>query len=299
MKLPAFISDLLPSFGKDRITEDIRITRTELKEFTEPPYAVAAVLLKGWKFKSEVLVDKFDIFKRQVKSAGGDNPIVTIHKSFKDILENLDCVEELIVKTYNDDVAGNGLTYLKANLLQFVEAVSFVSKYARKFLIYVYVCETAEYPDSGTALNDSLSPAEIEWLNANFLSFCTALNVVSGNPQQVKKQIDNIPDIIITSENATTLPSTMGEARLDPFQMNLITVRMNPIYHIRMFVAEYQADRYKAAKEEVKLLQLRKLNLEKLADGKPEAHIQKEITYMETRIQGLNFKIAKMEKENA
>ena len=163
----------------------------------------------------------------------------------------------------------------------------------------MYVCETAEYPDSGTALNDSLSPAEIEWLNANFLSFCTALNVVSGNPQQVKKQIDNIPDIIITSENATTLPSTMGEARLDPFQMNLITVRMNPIYHIRMFVAEYQADRYKAAKEEVKLLQLRKLNLEKLADGKPEAHIQKEITYMETRIQGLNFKIAKMEKENA
>ena len=80
MKLPAFISDLLPSFGKDRITEDIRITKTELKEFTEPPYAVAAVLLKGWKFKSEVLVDKFDIFKRQVKSAGGDNPIVTIHK---------------------------------------------------------------------------------------------------------------------------------------------------------------------------------------------------------------------------
>jgi len=298
MKIMNFIASLLPSFGKDRIIEDARLTRNEIKEFTEPSYAAAVPLLKDWKFQSDVMKEKIEIFNRMVKKNGG-NIIVTIHSSFKDILENLDNVQQLVDKTFNEEVAGNGMTYLKANLLQFVECVSFVSKYSREFLIYVYICETAQYENSGSSLAENLSPAEVEWLNANFISFCTALNVASGKPQTIQKQIENIPDIVVTEENAKTLGSTIGNDKIDPFQMNLIPIAMNPIYHARLFVAEWQADRYKQAKEEVKLLQLRKLNLEKLAAGKPDAHVQKEIDYFETRIQGIKFKIAKMEKDYA
>lgn len=295
MKLSQYLSSLLPTFGRNQVIEDCRLTKTEITEFTQPAYDIALPLLKGWKFKSPILQSQMGTFGRMVKSVGNDNAVVTIQKSFKNILANLSATEEMINKTYNEDVASAGLTYLKANLLQFVEATAFVSKFARKFLIYIYICETSVLDDGETVVDHSLSKAEIEWIGANFVSFCTALNIVSGDPSNVKKLINSIPDIVITSENVATLGASLGESKIDPFQMKLIPIWMNPIYHVGMFVAEWQADRYKVAKEEVKLLQLRRLNLEKLSDGKPDARVQHEINYMETRIQGMNYKINKME----
>ena len=298
MKIKNFIAALLPTFGTDRVLEDCRITKMELKEVTLPSYDQAALMFKGWKFKSEIMKGHIGSFNNLVKSSGGDNMFVTIQKSFKDALINLDQVESLIEKTYSQEVAGGGFTYLKANLLQFVECMHFVSKYARKFLIYTYIHETAQFVEDGAITAESLTPAEQEWITANFINFCSALNVVSGNPGYVKKAISEIPDVVITSDNASTMSHTIGEAKLDPFQMSLIPIWLNPIYHVRMFVAEWQADRYKVAKEELKLLQLRKLNLEKLSEGKQDAAIQKQIEYMEGRIASLNYKIQKVEKEH-
>ena len=296
MKLWDFCSSLLSTNDKEKIIEDIRITSGEIKEHTAPAYESAITFLKGWKFKSEQISTLNDTFNRMVDTQRGENCVVTIEKSFKDILENLTHVEKMIDKTYSSEVAIGGLTYQKAALLQYVEMVGFVSKFARKFLIYVYICETAMYEDSGTVITDSLSPVEIDWLNNNFVSFCTAFNIAAGNPAHVEKQLANIPDIEVTKENYETLPETMGMAKIDPFQMGLIPTWLNPVYHIGIRVAEWQADRYKVAKEEVRLLQLRKLNMENLIAKKPDAHIQKEIAYMETRIQDMNFKIAKMEQ---
>lgn len=302
MKIAHFLASLLPSFGKEQVVEDIRLTRGELTEITEPAYKSAAEVFKSWRFKSKHLDDDFAQFKRMVKS-GSDNMVVAIDKSLKTVVENLDTVDELINQTYNEEVAGAGLTYLKANLLQFVECVAFVSKFARKYLIYIYVCETAELDDQAgdnrmEKIAESISPAEIEWLKKNFLSFCTAWNVVTTGSSQLKKALNDIPDVVVTSDNVHTLGATMGENKIDPFQLKLIPVWLNPIYHIGMFVAEWQASRYKAAQEELKLLQLRKLNLQRLQQGKPDAKVQKEIEYMESRIQGLNFKLAKMEKQH-
>lgn len=298
MKILDYVKSLLPTFKRDTVLEDCRLTHTEIKEHTAPSYAAAAELLGKWKFKSPELEKPLGIFSRMVSKGSKDNIIVVINKSFKTILDNLTVVEKLIEKTYNEEVAGGGFTYQKANLLQFIEATTFVSKFARKFLIYVYICESAQYEESADSVKESLTPFEIEWLENNFVAFCTAFNAVTTPTDKVESALGNIPDIVITEENASTIPVTMGAAKVDPLQMGLIPIWMNPIYHVGMFIAEWQASRYKASKEEVRLLQLRKLNLEKLADGKPDAALQKEIKYMEERIQNLNFKITKMEKEN-
>jgi len=297
MKAHSYLTSLLPSFGKDQVIEDIRLTRGEISDVTIPAYEAAVGLLKDASIRSKYLEGDMALFKRTVKSSQGGFT-KTVLQALKTSLENLDHAEELITKTYNDDIAGAGVTYMKANLLQLVEVIGFVSKFARKYLLYIYVCETAEFDDSNTELTDSITPAEQEWLRANFLSFCTSINIVSTAPHTLKKSLTDIPDVVITEENSHTVGSTLGDNKVDPLQMRLIPVWLNPIYHIGMFVAEWQANRYKAAQEELKLLQLRKLNLERLSEGKPDARIQKEITYMESRIQGLNYKIAKMEKNN-
>jgi cell division protein FtsB len=48
----------------------------------------------------------------------------------------------------------------------------------------------------------------------------------------------------------------------------------------------------------LELVRLRRMRLEKQANGQSDAALEKEIDYMERRIQSLEAKIAKMEKQN-
>lgn len=303
MKVSKFVATLLPSFTKDDVVEDIRITRMEIKESTQPAYHAAADIFRAWKFKHEPLRKDLEQFARMNPGQPGNpsgqlgNLFVRVDRAFPAILENLDEVEALIVKTFNQEIAGSGVTYLKANLLQFVEVAGFVSKYARKFLDYTYVVETGEYEDSiNTYLKDNVIQADLEWLSANFVSFCTAFKIASTPSATLRKAIYSIPDVVVTDDTASTLTATHGESKIDPMQLGFIPLWLNPIYHVRMFIAEWQASRYKASQEEMRLLQLRKLNLERLAQGKPDVALTRQIESLSGRIQTLNYKIMKMEK---
>ena len=299
MDISKYVKSILPGFEKDRVTEDIRVTRSEIKDVLVPAYAGADKAMKSWKFRSEAMGLRIETWNSLVKFGGSANIVCTINKGIPLMLENLDGIESLINRTYSEDVMATGLTYLKAQMLQFVECLVFVSKYARRFLNYVYVYETSMLEGFSGDVADSLSPAEIQWIEANFVNFCTAFNIVVGEPHKVEAALKDIPDIVITDENAKTIPATMGIGKVDPFQMRFIPVILNPFYHIGIRVAEWQAKRYKAAQEELRLLQLRKLNMERLQQNKPDVKLTKEIQYLESRIQGLNYDIAKMEKEYA
>ena len=297
MKIEDFFKSLLPDFKKERIIEDARITRDEMRSATIPAYKNAEHLLKSWKFKDTEVLDRIQTFQRLSNLKHG-NMISSIAAGLDLAFRNLEQVEELVDRLFNENVAADGMTYLKSQLLQFVEAAHFVSKYSRKFLIWVYIRETNS-ADEEASMEGALAPAEVQWLNANFTNFVYALNAVSVGNTDLRKHIEQIPDIVITPENLATTPTTVGFGKLDPFNMRFIPVKLNPIYHIRMRVAEWQANRYKAAVEELRACQLYKLNLEKVSQGHPDAAVQRQISYTDKRIMDLNFKIAEMEKAYA
>lgn len=295
MKIPHFLASLLPTFSKDRIIEDCNITHGEITEFTHPAYATAAPDFKNHKFKSDHLKQFLGSFERSIKGKG--NYVVNIEAGFKPMLANLDEVKKLIESIYNDDVAGAGVTYLKANLLQFVELVGFVSKYARKLLIYTYAAETEKYPESGTVFSDAVKPGDVDYLKSNMQNFGIAFKIVTTPADEFKRAIKDIPDIIVKQETADAMSATIGDRKLDPLGMKLIPVWLNPIYHVRMFVAQWQTERYHEAKAELQVIQLHKLHLEKLREGKPDAALKQQIEYAENRITKIQAKIREMEDE--
>lgn len=295
MKFTNYLASLLPSFEKDRLMEDARLTVGEFNETTIPAYESCIVSLKGYKFKSDKINNFEHMFRRN--NSGFDRDFFTgFLAGLKEAKANVEFSISQIEKTYNEDVAAAGLTYAKANLMQFIEIAGFVSKYARKFLIYFLVVESAEYKENGLALSESLTKAEMKWIEENGLNFAQAFRIVTVPQQKLLKHINEIPDIVVTSDNEDTLLRTHGN-KVDPLSMRLIPIWLNPIYHFRMFVAEWQANRYKAAVEELKVIQLRLLYLKRLEDGKPDAQIEKEIAYLEGRAQTLNFKIKKIEDD--
>ena len=295
MKLDQYLSSLLPSFTKERVLEDCRMTSAELKETAIPLYGTAVKAFKGHKFKNAAAVDMETVFKRMVKGHSG-GLLEGTESALEQTLKNLGEIESMVDRVYSEEVAGLGMTYLKANLLQFTEWASFVSKYSRRLLIYVLILESSEYSDAGPTLNDSLEQAEIEWLQGHFVHFCTAINAVAQPTDKLKSAIANIPDINITKDNYDSLKATMGESKIDPFSVGLIPIWLNPIYHVRMAVAEWRADRYRGQKEEKKVVELRVLNLKRIQDGKPDAKIQKEIDYSQRRLSRINHELEMMER---
>lgn len=303
MEIGNFFKSLVPSFSKDTVLDDCKATRVELQNTVVPAYKQGAELLKNAKFKSAE-VAKFDKDFRAGADKAQGNIIVSIDKMLPVIIGNIEECEDLVKRTFGEEVAAGGLTYMKAQLLQLVEASAFFAKYARQFLIFVYVMESAPFTEATDeqydAIKSHLTPAEILFISENFRNFVTVFNALTIHSADVRKKLEAVPDVVITADNVQTMPHTVGAVKLDPLKMGFIASWLNPIYHIRMAIADYQFNRYKAAQAELQLLQMRKLNLERLLSGQPpNAALQRDIEYMERRIGDLRAKITKMERDYA
>lgn len=297
MKPLNYVKSLLGLNDSSSIIEDLRLTEQELQKFAVPLYKGGLQAFPNSKFNHPAVVAYMEVFKKHTH--GSKHFMAAMNESLDIALKNIEVITEIVQKTFNDDVSSIALTYRKASVMQFSECLSFVSKFSRRFLNYIYVAETSLDEVNGSPIEDALNKRELEWLNANFLNFCLALNVVRFDPRKVEGALDDIPDVVITDDNYNTVAANAGTAKLDPFCTGFIPVALNPIYHVRMFIAEWQNKRFVAAKDEREMIQLRKLNLERINAGKPDAGIQKEIKYLEGRIADLNFDIEEMEKKNA
>ena len=212
-------------------------------------------------------------------------------------------------RTTSAEISAEALTFFRKaqNVLQFIEAVAFVSRFARKLANMALVVEAVPYAEDGAVFEHALQPGEVKWLSENFVSFCTMFctmfRAVSAPVKSIGETFETIPDIVIRNADFAALKETIGESKLDPFRFRFrfgfVPVQMNPLYRLGQLHAEWQVERFNVAKDELKLVQLRKLKLEKLLGKKPDAALEHEIGYMQNRVQGLNAKIARMETSYA
>jgi hypothetical protein len=295
MKIQNYIRSIKGIFTKDELRDNIRNIGKELDTTTVPAYHSALTMFRTWSFKSAEMKAKIQTYGHTANNKGG-NIIVAISDTLDIASDNLRIIEKFFESTYNEDVAAGGMTFVKVQVQQFIDAVGFVSRYGRKFLQYAVVCETAQYQKSEEAAGVSAygSPVEIKWIDDNWNTFLLALNCVGTPTNQITKLLSEIPDIVVTDDNVDVLASDVGEKKLDPFRTGLIPVNLNPFYLIGMMFAEWQANSYKVALEELKLLQLRKLNLEKLKAGKEDLALQKQIDSLARRIADANYRLSKM-----
>lgn len=296
MEIFNYVKSLLPTFKKDDILEDIRITLNELKSFTIPAYQEAAKSSGQLVIRSDAIKNRVNIFNTIVKPQKKNDIVGTIFAGLQNNLTNLEEVQTRLESILTEDVVSSSMTYQKANLVYFAELSGFVSRYARRFLNYLYISETSLY-DGQPGIDEALVPAEVKWIENYFDNFCYAFAVVSSDPKKLNKALGDIPEIEISKDNESVLSQTMGKEKINPMSANFVPVAINPFYHIGLMRAVWQTNRYHAAKREIKCLSLRKLQLERLIENKPDAKIQKEIDYLEDQIQGYIRKNAEMERK--
>lgn len=297
MSFITYIKSFLPQFSKDRVAELARINQSEIDTLVIPSYKEAEAGLKTRDFKSKSIKDFSNTFKQNVGIASGDNIVTAIRKAMENVSKNNKYISDKTEETFESEVVIAGVTVLKANLIRLLELNSFLTRYSMRFLNYLYILETEAVNADPRYTKDSLSMGEIAWLEKSFLDFCFALRVCSKSDKEVTKLISTIPDVVL-GEGAEAVIQTLGESKVDPFNTKPLSGFTNsPIFHVRLIVAQYQANRYKEQKELKKILELRLLNLQNSQSGKPNAATEKEIDYIQSRVDRISEDLRQAEGE--
>lgn len=255
-----------------------------------PSYSTASDFFKTNKFKSKEVKDLQDKFYRNFDMMHGtkaSSMVAEISRRLPFILENCLYITKLAETIYERDIISEGLTAKKAVILRAVDSVSFISRFSVDLLNYIYVKETAfteqskDLPISDTS---SVIPANEKHININIGKFALLVSSLGIPTKDYSKILNELPEVIINSKTEEGLIGLYGN-RLDPFNNALLSGFVgNPIYHIRMQIAEWQASRYKATKDLKKALELRALNLKLLLEDHPDPAIEKELIYIQSRI---------------
>lgn len=294
MRLSDFISSILLRLRKDEVLEDLRITAGELERVVLPAYIDANKYFKSGKFESPEGQEAVKVFYRNYKAnRANKNLVVEIHDRLPALLKNLQFVSDENDDLLERDILKDGLTAKKAVLLRAAEQLSFISRYSVDFLNYLLVCETLS--KGGQA--ERSAPLVEKKLVDNVVNFARLLSVYGQEPDEFKEAFDSIPDVIVNEKTYSALAAVYSAGKLDPMETLVMSgFEANPIYHIRLVVAEWQADRYKVYKDKKRMLELRLLQLKMMDDKNPDPKVEREIEYIQNRIEGLEFKMAKMEK---
>lgn len=297
MKFNLFRKKLPDIVERERLLEELRNAEGHLLETTLPAYESVESLMKGWTAKNSTVKEVDQIILRDIeKTTRSSNLFVIIHAGLdKNVRENIQYLENYIIKHLNDKVLADGMTFVTANIIQLIEMISFTIHYARRYLDFMMTMESIEYDNQGLGTKDTISKAEIEWIKQNAHNFAIAFNSATRERSNTDKMLEKIPQISIVDDNEDLLAKTVGINKLDPFNMRFLPLAIHPFYIWGMFWAEIEAERRKAAIEELKRIQARKLHLENLKSGTNDPRIEKEIIGITNRIQTLNSRIQKIE----
>jgi hypothetical protein len=173
------------------------------------------------------------------------------------------------------------------------EQISYISRMSIDFLNLLYTFEQIE---AGVEYSE-VTVYQKKHVLPNIAMFAKLCEVYSFNNADFKKKIESVPEMIVNKDSFDAASSLYKREAMDPIGSHMVTgFEMNPIYHFRLMVAEWQADRYKSYKEKKKLLEVKLLNLKIAKDGKRDSKLDREVIYYESVVEDLEYKMSKMEE---
>lgn len=290
LDLVKYIKTLLPHIDKSQVLEDLRITERELQSVVLPSYSDAASHFSKDKFKSKENNKIDSRILSLVKSSGYGRPTTFIGEFYtrlQNVEKNIDSLIKAIDSEISRDVITDGISSRKAVLIRVAEQFSFISRASMDLLNLIYMNEALEAKVDVGAI--SMSKPEIAKTEQAVDALARLLNGYGIDTREFEKNLDRTPDIILSRAGNKEIEAMYSDKDMDSMtHPGLVGFVMNPIYHIRMQIASWQVDRYKAAQEKKKTLELRLLHLQILREQNgTNPRLEQEISYTQGRVSRL------------
>lgn len=294
-QIKKYVTSLLPIFKKDRVKEDSRVLRGILDNFSIPAYKDAVAVFEKVKFKSKDVKEKEKDFDYIAKKTTNGNLLDKVLYGLEGMHRSLDELDKYIDKNMEDEIATAGSSAGSVTVIRALEVGSFVANYSLLLLNWIYWSETTEAGEDSK--HGAPSSGELKYIETKYPDFCRAIALFIKNQDDWAKLISNIPEVVIGTDVADGALSSLNAGVLDPANLGIFEKIENPIYHVRLVVAEYQNKVYARNKELKTLLELRALRLQQQLENTPSPQVEKELEYTQSRIESLNAKIRDYDKK--
>jgi hypothetical protein len=295
-----YLKSLIPHVETSKILEDLRMTEEELQETVLPAFSQAKDFFSSQKFASGSNQSLDRELSGQLKNTGmGKSPtfLDAYYAGLVRMTNNIKALTKLVNQEMGRDVVTEGASSKKIVLMRAAERISYVSRKSLDLLNLIYVNEAIEV--GADAREVSMSKAEVAKAEESVPNLGRLLNMYGVDTHAFEKLVNEMPDLVLSSAGTEDLEATYNDQELDPFDAPLAKGFVgNPIYHVRMAIAEWQVQRYKAAQEKKKVLELRLLHLRVAAErGGTNPSIERQIAYTQGRVATLDRYLTSTEQE--
>lgn len=241
-----------------------------------------------------VLVKRMDTITRRYVSFQG-NSFSLVLNNLANIRNAFPIIEKDVRTAFSVQFTNNNMSFERANVLKFIEALAFYIRYGRKFILFAIAQESMAL---GKATSPKWTPAESEWVDDNMDQFAGLFVTMSLPPDQFKARLQKASNAIVDADTFAIAQQSLGVQKTDPLEMDGFSPRQNFFMMAGKFLAELQVSRYQEAKEESYGLQLRLAELQDIAKGAPSNPvIQKQIQAYEKRISEYAFEMRRIEEK--
>lgn len=306
--LALFVRTFLPNFSKSTVTNQIDMLKQELQTKVLPPYVSANSSETGMQGKnpfsakwnaqvnSKIMSDGRMNFKNRAFKGMPLNCVELIYQVLNQMSDKLTYLDELIDKSFSNDIVNAQLTYQQANLLRLAEMSEFFLIYARRLLINIFNNEY-KHLEARPSVGEPFVKGDLKWMDENLSAFVGILAIYSQDKENFIRANKSIPELVISDDKDDIAVAQKVHGRsLDPHNLGFIPYVFNPIYHIRMAIVDWRHNRIEAAKAERELLELRIQQYIMKRNGVDNAKMDQIINNAQERLKRLNKKISDMEE---
>lgn len=297
MKIGEFFSSLLPTMYKRDLVDEVYRVKEDLIKNCIPIYDDAIETFKSSELdisnsKNFKLIPSFNAL---VKNRPG-NIIVTIDNALKVAVKICDDLKPYIEKNFQDLTVKSGMSYRKAQIIQFLTSLKFCADFSKDLLNYIIIMRTADF-DSGNLIKKSLTDYQKSYIESdNFTNFCKFIDLLLSNNLNVVSILDKVPDVLIVPDNVSEMEQTVGINKVDPFTTSrFLSPKVNIFYYIGIFFADMQIKSFEKNIAERDLIKLRLINLQHQQQNTPDPAIQSQIEKLQDNLDKINYQIQKKE----
>uniref|UniRef100_A0AB39CCV0 Virion structural protein n=1 Tax=Pseudomonas phage RVTF4 TaxID=3236931 RepID=A0AB39CCV0_9VIRU len=291
MRLLEYVGSLAPFKERKDLLNQIAGLEEEYDSTVAPILPEVRDLLLSADMKSQIGQKYVSAMARTVNFRG--NFLELFFKSLENARASLATVVAEIRRLFAFQFSNTNLTIQRANILKFVDALSFYIRWGRKFMLFLV---TQESQARGRATSSSFSPAETDWVQSNMDQFIGLYPAMILNPSELKAKLNQASDAEINPETYDLATRSLGDSKMDPLRMSGFSPQQNPFLILGKYIAEMRVARYRAAEEEYKALQFRLLELREMLAGNPTSPaLQKQIKMYEERLSEFEFELAAIE----
>lgn len=293
MNILEYVKSLAPIMERRELLSALDQVQLEYTDTLLPMLSDVQEVFAGIQLKSN-FYKKFDTQLRRSANIK-DSAFTTAIASMLNLGAVIEITRKEIRSNFSIQFTNVGLSYSRANVIKFVDALAFYVKYSRKWLLTIIAQESAML---GKATREVWSPAELDYITTGMDQFVLLLPTMSLKADQIAAAINKASEASIEEETFAVANQTLGMAKTDPLAIDgFITIR-SPFMMLTKHMAELKHNRYLLAKEEVYGMQQRLEELRMLKQGDPTNPVhQKLIQEYEKRVSEYEYRIAKIEEK--